>query len=495
VRLALGAGPARLVRQLLTESVLLALLGGALGLMVAYTSKSALLALRPWGNETRLDLPLDGRVFVFTLVVSVATGIIFGLVPALRGTRMTPNPTLKHAAGAALGARTRLSKALVAVQVGLSLLLLLTAGLFIRTLANLNRVALGFDADNVLVFRVNPRMSGYREEKITPLLARLLERMQAVPGVRAAALSRMPLLSFGARTTSIAWDGSRPDITLTYTNIVSASFLATTRIPIVTGRDFSEHDDAKAPRVAVINETMARRFFPEGKVLGRHFWYSNTPEDRIEIVGIARDAKYRDVRSDIPPTAYVSYLQEPITQANFELRTAVPPLSLVNAVRAAAHDVDPNLPLFEIKTQRDYADMTLSQERLFARFSGAFAAIALALAAIGLYGVMSYGVERRSGEIGIRMALGAQPRAVLWMVLRESLLLVALGGVIGGAASLGAFRLAKRQLVEMLYGVEVHDPISTSIVLGVLLAAALTAAYWPARRAASVDPMVALRHE
>ncbi len=496
VRLALGAARARIVRQLLTESLLLAVLAGAAGVAIAYGVKDALLVLRPWGEAPGFDLPLDWRVLLFTTAVSLATGTVFGLAPAVRAARVSVNPALKQAGTEMLSGRSALGKGLVTAQVALSLVLLVAAGLFVRTLQNLNHVNLGFDANNLLLFRVDPRLSGYRKEQIAALYGRLLERLAAVPGVRSAALSRHPLLSFSSRNSSVFTAHRLRDQNSANVNIVSASFFSTMGIVLLKGRALQESDDATAPKVAVINETMARRFFPDTDPLGQRFWFGDRAEgEGYEVVGIARDAKYTDVRSEILPTIYDCYQQDTLTQANIEVRTAFEPMTLSTAVRAAVHDVEPNLPMFDVKTQVQYAAESIAQERMFAEFSAAFGMAALLLAAIGLYGVMNYTVARRTGEIGIRMALGARRGSVLWMVLHESLAMVALGALIGAGLSYVVFRAAQKQLAEMLYGLEPTDPASAAIALLALVLAALLAAYWPARRAASVDPMVALRHE
>ncbi len=494
VRLALGAARRRLVRQLLTESLLLAALAGLTGVAIAYAIKEALLALRPWGFTVGLELALDTRVLAFTAALSAVTAVVFGLAPALRATHMQVNPALTQAGTSMLRGRSRLARSLVAAQVALALPLLLAAGLFTRTLQNLNRVDLGFDADNLLVFRADPLHAGYKDEAINPLYTRLLERLAAVPGVRGVTLSRHPLLSFSSRTTSAFAPGrAAQDVKV---QIVAPSFFATLRIPMLAGRTVSDADDSKAPKVAVISQTAARRLFEQANPLGRRFWFGNAPEgEGYEVIGVTGDAKYTDVRSDIPATVYVPYRQSPISQANFEVRTAADPGALIGAVRAAVREVEPRLPLFDVKTQRQYAAESIAQERLFAESSAALGGVALLLAVIGLYGVMSYTVSRRASEIGIRMALGAQRSRVLWMVLRESLALVLLGATLGALASFGAFRLAEKQLVTMLYGLRPGDPTSALLAMFLLLLAAGVAAYWPARRAASVDPMVALRHE
>ena len=494
VRLAIGASRWRLIRQLLTESLLLAILGGTVGVIFAYWGKDVLLALRPWGGGALiLDLKLDLRVLGFTIGVSAITGILFGLAPALRATRVDLTPALKdNMRSLAGGSRSLLAKSLIVAQVALSLVLLICAGLFVSTLRNLQAVDVGFNRENLLLFRVDPRLSGYSGPQIASLYQRLTERIEAVPGVHSATISRHPLLSGARRSSSISVQGSAQESNaVVYINLVSASFFETMEIPILVGRSLSPRDDERAPRVAVINQTMARKFFGDNPI-GRRFGFGG-PEDagKIEVVGVVRDAKYTSLRGETPPTAYTSYLQEAAGQMNFAVRTAADVSGLVPAIRDAVRDVDSNLPMFDIKTQRQRSDESVTQERLFATLASFFGVVALLLACIGLYGVMSYGVARRTNEIGIRMALGATAPRVTLMVMRETMLVVVIGVVIG----LGAAVATTRFVATMLFGLAPNDLLTISVAVLLMIAVAALAGYIPARRASKVDPMIALRYE
>jgi len=498
VRLALGAGRWRLIRQMLTESVLLAMLGGAFGVLFANWGKDLLLTLRPWGGgELDLDLKLDPRVLGFTAAVSLLTGILFGVAPALRATRVELTPALKESARSVIGgSRLGLNKALVIVQVALSLVLLAGAGLFVRTLRNLNNVDSGFNAENVLLFRVSPRLSGYKTNQVAQLYEQMHGRIEAVPGVLRATISRHPLLS-GSAAIDHVYIESRPAPgakDYTYIQRVRSNFFETMEIPLVLGRGLSERDDERAQKVAVINQAMARKYFPNDDPIGKRFGFDSAQRSRdIEIVGVARDAKYTSLRDETPPTVYFPYRQQASSmgQMNFEVRTAGDPTALIPAIREAVSEVDKNVPLFDVKTQKQQAEQSLAQERLFATLSSFFGLLALVLVCIGLYGVMSYAVARRTNEIGIRMVLGATAPRVTRMVMRETMLLVVIGVVIGLGAALASTRLIE----GMLFGLAPADPVTISFATLLMITVAALAGYLPARRASKVDPMVALRYE
>jgi len=495
VRLVMGASRLRLVRQMLTESILLAMIGGAVGLIFAYWAKDVLLSLRPWGgDELALDLQIDLRVLGFTMAISLMTGVLFGLAPALRSTRIDLTPSLKETSQHHQGRATSLLiKSLIVAQVSMSFVLLIGAGLFLRTLRNLESVDVGFNRENLLLFRVDPRLSGYRGAQIASLYQRITERIEGVPGVRSAAISRHPLLSGSRRSSNIFVDGPAQQTTdAALINLVSDRFFETMEIPLILGRGFSARDDQSAPRVAVINQTLARKYFGDDNPLGRRFSFgSEASEEKIEIVGIVRDAKYTSLRQQTQPTLYTPYLQETPGQMNFAVRVAGDALMLIPAVREAVKDVDSNLPLFDLKTQSQRADESVRTERLFATLSGFFSLVATVLACVGLYGVMSYGVARRTNEIGIRMALGASAPRVTQMVMRESMLVVMIGIVIGVASAFAATRL----IASMLFGLAPNDPITLAGAVLMMLLVGSIAGYLPARRAARVDPMVALRCE
>jgi predicted permease len=506
VRLALGARRRRLIRQLLTESVLLSAAGGMLGVLLAFWIKDGLMSAGEWGGRFMgaLDPRLDLRVLGFTAALSVLTGILFGLAPAWRATKVDLAPALKDSArGSSAATRSWLSKSLVVAQVALSLLLLVGAGLFLRTLVNLKRVETGFNARNLLLFSVDPGLVGYKDERLAGLYRGMAERLESVPGVRSVTFSRTPLLSQSSSDRDFYLPGAAPGpdgktaaAGNVYLHQVRENFLEAMEIPLLAGRALSERDDARAPKVAVVNETFARRFFGGQSPLGKRISFDpQTPGD-VEIVGLARDAKYTSPRAETPPTAYLPWLQElrSAGSAVFEVRTAGDPEGAVAAVRQAVREVDASLPLNGVKTQTAQADETLAMERLFAKLLSLFGLLAQVLAAIGLYGVLAWSVARRTHEIGIRMALGAGRRDVLRMVLRQGMTLTLVGVCVGLA---GAYVLGRyvSSFGKMLYGVEPADPPTFVAIALFLTLVALLACYVPARRATKVDPMEALRYE
>jgi predicted permease len=486
VRLSMGATRGRLVRQLLTESLLLSCLGGALGVLVGYWSRSLL----PFGQNA----PLDWRVFGFVAGVSMLTGVVFGLVPALRATRVDLAGALKESSRSVTGSRSILSKGLLVLQVAMSLVLLVGAGLFLRTLNNLKSVDVGFDSTNLLMFNVNPSVNRYDAARSAQIFRQVLERMSALPGVKASALTRTTLLS-GSTSTSSMWKQGQTSQTAAEENMfmmdVSPTFFATMGIPIQRGRACSEHDDMNAPKVTIINEASARELFPDGDVLGRRIGGSFEKSNEYEIVGVVRDTKYASVRDPGPPTMYRCVLQGPVRSLNVVLRTAGDPLAMTETVRAAMREVDPTLPIQRFTSQTEQISLRFAQERLFATAYTAFGALALVLACIGLFGLMSYNVARRTNEIGIRMALGAQRRTVVGMVLGESMLLVGFGVAVGLAAALWAGRFVK----TVLYGLSANDPLTIAAAVTLITTVAALAGYLPARRASNVDPMDALRQQ
>jgi predicted permease len=512
VRLALGASRWRLIRQLLTESVLLAVLGGALGILFALWIKDGLLVATDWGGRgmRALEPHLDLRVLGFTFALSLLTGIVFGLVPAWRATKVDLAPSLKDSGrGSSAASRSLLSRGLVVIQVALSLLLLVGAGLFLRTLINLQRVEPGFNTRNLLLFGVEPGLIGYKDEKLAQLYQQMSERLEAVPGVQAVTFSRMTLLAQGASSRSVYLRGALaapPDAEGRikasgegYIHQVRENFLEAMEIPLLAGRTLKPQDDAKSPRVAVVNQTFANKYFPGENPIGKRFTFDSTKPDEVEIIGLARDAKYTRQRDEIPPTAYVSWRQElrSVPGVTMEVRTAGDPNAAVAAIRQAVREVDGALPLNNIKTQVEQADETLRMERLFARLVSLFGLLAQQLASIGLYGVMAYAVAQRTNEIGIRMALGASQGQVLKMILRQGMTLAFVGVVLGLA---GAYVLTKyleswMNLSRMLYGVKISDPLTYGVIAALLTAVALVACFIPARRATKVDPMIALRYE
>ncbi|HYV29875.1 MAG TPA: ABC transporter permease, partial [Candidatus Binatia bacterium] len=486
VQLALGAGRSRSIRQLLTESVLLAGIGGALGAVLAHWGKDLLLALQPWGGVgLALDLRLDYRVLGFTTAVSLLTGLLFGLGPAFHATRIDLTPVLnENARNFNSGARSSLTKALVIVQVALSLVLLIGAGLFTRTLRNLQSLEAGFNRENLLTFGLDPKPTKYQSAQIPQLYRRLLERMEVIPGVRSATLSQYPLLAGSRNDAPIFVRGQtlRPgEERRALVNEVAANFLDTLEIPILRGRGLSARDDDRAPKVAVINQALARRYFGNEDPIGQRFGLGGSEASgQIEIVGIAKDAKYFELRGEMPPTVYLPYFQALAESACFAVRTTGEPASLIAQVRQAVRELDGNLPLIDLRTLRQQVEGGWAQERFFANLSGFFGLLALLLAAIGMYGVIAYGVTRRTNEIGVRLALGAQRRDVTRLVMRESLLLVTLGIGIGLATALAMTGLISNRL----FGITPNDPVTIALATLLLVAVAALASYLPARRAA-----------
>ncbi len=500
VRLSIGAGRWRLIRQLLTESVLLAGLGAGLGLALAAPLSKFVVTVAGGGDT--IDAHLDWRVLLFTGAAALTTALLFGLLPAIRATRVDLTPALKEGSGGALGSdsRLRVSRLVIAGQVAVSTLLLTGAGLFLRTLVNITSIDPGFQTQRLLLFDVDGSHSGYQSEKLLGLYERIREKVAAIPGVRAATLSNHALISGRVSNDGVsipgyhAIDGQQP---VGYLMRVGSDFLTSMEIPIVRGRDLDTRDGLKAPRVAVVNETFAHKYFAGQSAIGRIFQFGDGKhpevEPTFEIVGICKDAKYSDLKDKTPPTVYLSYLQEPnhVMGMTFELRTAMPPMAIAGAVQRVVAGIDRNVPVAEMRTQEEQIRETFAGERMFAGVVGAFGVIAALLAAIGLYGVMAYTVTRRTNEIGIRLALGAGRGDVQWMVLRESLWMVAAGMMVGIPAALALTRLIE----QALYGVKANDPVSF-VAAGVLMVTvAAVAAGIPARRAARVDPMRALRCE
>ena len=496
VRLAIGASRARLVRQFLTESLLLAFCGGALGLLLAQWGSRALAVLMSGdGQPLALSVGPDATVLAFTVGVSVLTAMLFGLAPALRATRVDLAPQLKEQAASA-PSRATLGKLLIAGQVALSVCLLFGAGLFVRTLRKIQDQDMGFNRQRLLLFRLDPRRGGYGEQRILETYRQALERIQTLPGVRAASLSAYALLSGWVNNGSAsAGDApARDKPSSVYWNIVGPDFFETMSIPVVLGHGLGWRE-MSGRQVAVVNETFARRLFPNGNPVGRSFSFGDTfdPAEAYEVVGVVRNAKYDNVRGDPPATAYVPYAAVPgiVGRMTFEIRTAGDPLAIVAALRDTMRHVDPDLPLLAIETQEQLLDEALGQERMFARISSFFGLLALVLVAVGVYGTLAYAVTRRTGEIGIRMALGAGRPRILWMVLRESLLVVACGL----AAGLPCALLLSRYVAGMLFGVKAYDAATIASTLLIMAAAGALAGFLPARRASRISPIRALRYE
>ena len=498
VRLAMGAGQRRILRQMMTESLLLSFLGGASGLLLAWLVRNTIprLLSNAW-DPPAFSARLSWPIFAFAAAVSVLTGIIFGLAPAWKSTRVEVSSSLKESGQTVTRRRRGLGgKAIVAVQVALSMLLVIGAGLFVRTLMQLGRTPLGFRSHNLLLFSVDLPETRYPLAASTPILQRLDEKFASVPGVQAEALTELPLISGSARNSTLIPEGQQKKAEgnpSALTNRVGAHFFETFGIPIIAGRVFTMQDAPNSPKVAIVNQSLAQKYFPNANPIGKTFQTGGRHPFTVEIVGVCGDARYYRVRKEVQPTFYTPYWQvdEGVHDATFAISTQLDGHALLPSLRDAIRQIDTNLPMLDVRTQDEQIAANLRQERIFAVLSSGFGVLALALACVGIYGIMAYSVANRRNEIGIRLALGAQPRQVRTMILRESTWLSVAGIVAGVGTALFLTRLVK----SMLYGIQPNDPLTISCGVLLLLAVALAASWIPARRAARVQPMDALRHE
>ena len=503
VRLSLGAGRLRVMRQLLTESLLLALPGGVLGLAVAAAGIRFLLWLLSAGDESfNLHAGIDWRMLAFAIASALATGIVFGLAPALEATRVDITPALKETRASAPRSRGNhfgLGRFLVVAQIALSLLLVLGATIFVRTLANLHSVEVGFNQEHLLTFSLDASQAGYKEAALKAFYARMDEQFRALPGVRAATETDMPLVANSSSSTNVKLPGvpkheGRGGPNTCYIT-VGPTFFETMQIPVVLGRPIDSHDVDGAPLAAVVNEVFAKKYFPNQNPIGRQFGLGNAEARDLTIVGVARNARYNSLKNAIPPVAYLSSLQNVVKRPPiamfFELRTEGNPEAIAETVRKAVHEVAPNVPVTNMMTQSERIDTTIVQERTFADLCSVFAVLALVIACVGLYGTMAYAVSRRTNEIGIRMALGADRRRILWMVLREVLALAVVGLTVGLFCAWSAMSAIQ----SFVFGMKPADPVAILVAAGILAAALLLAGFAPAARASRIAPLTALRHE
>ena len=497
VRLALGAGRGRILRQLLTESLLLAATGGLGGLVLGYLGRNAIpkLLTNAW-KAGELKVHFDWRVFGFTAAVTIATGLLFGLAPARMAARAEVSSSLKQSAHTATRRRKGMGgKAMVAFQIALSTLLVVGAGLFLRTLFALRSVDAGFRTDHLILFSINPPASRYDAGKNVQLHAGLEEDFAAIPGVQAVTTASVVYIGHGMSRGLFLLPGEKFDENKPQAvdlNVVGNSFFATMVIPIVAGRAFDAQDTATSPKVAIINQSLARTRFPNVNPIGKEFKTGDDAAGWFRIVGICADNRYVNLRDDPPPQLFLLYRQQSDAGGmNYAIRTRLEPAALVPALRQVVEKVDRDLPIVDIHTQQEQIDSTIQTERVFASLTAGFGLLALALACVGIYGIMAYAVTNRRNEIGIRLALGAQPGQVRGMILRESTWLAIVGIVAGTGTALGLTRLVK----SMLYGIQPFDPPTLAGGVLILLAVALAASWIPARRAAGVQPMEALRHE
>jgi predicted permease len=511
IRLAMGAGRGRIIAQLLVESLLLSVLGGVAGLILALWADRVLMAFLPPETLTlHISAVPDFRILLFTLGVSVLTGVIFGLIPALRCTNPDLAPTLKDQAGSVIsgGVHVRLRKTLVAAQVALSLLLLTGAGLFIRSLQNLRGLGPGFRTENLLAFDIDPALSGYDTAKSKVFYQRLTDEIAAIPGVRLCSLASLRILDDNEWDQWVTIEGFTPkpgDYPDPFMNAISPGYFATLGVPIIAGRDFTSKDtemvqhgekpDDKSPTVVIVNEKFAQRFFGSAaNAIGRHCGFGIDPGTKtdMEIVGVIANIKYTNLRDEIPVQMFEPYLANDWAGGmTVYARTTMSSDEFFPAVRRKVRDLDASLPLYGMRSMNEQLSNSLLIDRLIASLSTVFGFLATLLASIGLYGVMAYSVERRTREIGVRMALGAFRKDVVWLVMREVLLLVAVGVAAGVVAAVALTRFVQSQL----FGLSPHDPLTLALAAVGLSAVACAAGYIPAMRASRVDAMRALRYE
>ena len=499
IRLSMGAGRGRLIRQLLTESVLLASVGGVLGLALAYWGSTALLsALTRGGPVTGIDVGLDWRVLGLTCATSMATALAFGLLPALGGTRVPVAETLRAQARSVIaaqgsGRRVPVGKVLIAGQMTVAILLLVVAALFMKSLRALVHVDVGYDRGHVLVARIDPRSSGYTVAELPALYARVIERLARLPGVVAASLAASGPFSGSRNRGDFSIDGYLPagdEPMVTLKDWVTSDYFRTVGLAITQGRGFGPEDSASSRRVSVISEAFARRYFANQNPIGRRWGTSSTFDvDGFEIVGVVEDARYNDVRAQSLNMAYAPATQAGRYLDRVQVRTEGDPAALTSAVRNALRESEPRLAVGTIDTLDSRISGSIGVERLLGWLTMAFGAAALGLACLGLYATISHAVRRRTAELGIRIALGADRIAVQWLIVREALMLVFVGGAIG----LPLAFLAARGVVGLLYGTAPFDPVAYGIAISVLVIVTACAAYLPARRASRLDPMAALR--
>jgi len=498
IRLSIGASRGQLVRQLLVESLVLSFAGGVAGIFLAVTMTRGLLALIPAeGNPLLVNPEPDLRILLFTLTLTVMTGLLFGLIPALRASRPDLWTTLKDTVGSVAGGGGSLvlRQGLVAAQVALSFLLLFGAGLFVRSLQNLKTTETGFhELENLVTFQLAPALNGYDAPRVMHLYQELLDRVRGVPGVKSAALAAVPLLAGNEWDSSMSVEGHKAkdgEDMQAFMNSLMPGYFTTMGTPMLEGRDFDLRDIKKDAKVAIVNSRFAKHFFGDQSAVGRHIGFGGGPDAKldIEIVGVAADSLYEGPREGVRRQVFVPNWGK--GQAAFYVRTTMGPSNAYGALRNAVRELDPSLPVYEMTTLAGQLDNTLLTERLIALLSAGFGLLATLLAAIGLYGVMAFVVARRTKELGIRIALGAQRSSVIWLVMREVLLLLGIGLAVGVPAAIGLGRYVAAQL----YGITANDPWIAGTTIALLVTVASAAGLIPANRASRIDPILALRFE
>jgi predicted permease len=506
VRLSMGAGRFRVIRQLLTESVVLASMGGTLGVLFAIWGVRFLTVLLANGRENfTLHAELNWQVLAVAAGLSMLTGVLFGLMPALQATKVDVMPVLKESRGTDRRPRIQygfmrvtLSQVLVVSQIAISLLMLVAAGLFVRTLSNLESIAIGFNREHLLLFTLNAHQAGHKNPEIVSFYSDLQKRFSELPGVRAASASNSPLVGEGSWMTPAAPVGKEPISSLT-THVMNAGagYFEAMQLPILAGRGFDARDRAGTPAVAVVNEAWAKVNFGDQNPIGQQIYFANPGRLKpipMEIIGLARNTRYGDLKGDYPAIVFVPFVQGvyyPVEEVTFALRTAGDPLGYANAVRQIVREADSHVPVTKIRSQAAQVDQTINQEIIFARLCTGFAGLALVIACVGLYGTMAYTVARRTGEIGIRMALGARRGHVVRMVMGQVLVMAIAGLAIG----VPVVKTLSKLVEAFLFGIQPNDPTAIWAAIATLVLAALAAGYGPAWRASHIDPMEALRHE
>jgi predicted permease len=497
VRLSLGASRLRIVRQVLVESLVLAAAGAVLGIALAVLLTRTLLALVPAGTAPLLIAPTpDLRILSFTIVLTLVTALVFGMLPALRASKPDPWTTLKDTVGAIAGGRGSLfvRKGLVVGQVALSFLLLFGAGLFVRSLHNLKSTDTGVALDNLVTFQLSPSLSGYTDERATLFYDSLLERLRSAPGVKSAAFSMVPILAGDEWDSSMSVEGHRAadgEDMQAFMNALSPGYFQTMGIPMLEGRDFTRMDAKREPTVVIVNRKFAQHFFKGASAVGKRVGYGTGPKSKLtmEIIGVAEDSLYEGPREGVRRQAFVPKWGR--NGSTFYVRTQTASSAAFNMIRNEVRQLDAALPVYAMKTVEGQLDETLLTDRLVALLSAGFGLLATLLACIGLYGVMAFAVARRTKELGVRLALGAQPVALLWLVMKEVLLLLAIGLAVGAPAGIALGRFVSTQL----YGIQPNDPWMAGLTMLVLTIVAAAAGMIPAHRASRIDPILALRYE
>ena len=497
VRLALGATRRHLVVQLLTESIMLSMVGGVLSLLVAFWTLRAIGAILPPEASATMQFSISGTVIAFSALLSLATGVAFGLFPAMHSTRASEMGTIRAGAGQIAGGRAaaRFRSGLVTAQIALSMGLLIMSALFLKSLINVTRVDLGLRVDNIATFSIVPRRAGYDSVQSAQLFERVAQELQSLPGVTGVTEGVVPLLSGDNNNNSLKVQGYAcgPDVDCNAAaNEVGAGYFTTFQVPMVSGREFTTSDRVGAQDIAIVNEAFVKKFGWGRDAVGKYIGDSEGDSLTIQVIGVVRNVKYSEVKDSVPPVYYRPWRQNgDVGALYFYVQSALPPERMLGALRTMMKRVDPTVPIEDLKTLPQQVRENIFLDRMISILSSAFAVLATVLAGVGLYGVMSFSVQQRTREIGVRMALGANAGTVRRMVMRHVGVMIAIGGVIGTVSAIGLGRVAR----SMLFQLEAYDPVAVTLSIVLLTGVALTAGFLPARRAAMVDPMQALRYD